>query len=146
VPERSFQYAATTSGPVPSVWSALDQPKTWEAIPGVDRVVDPIVDGSGHLKGFAFESVVGGRTHLGHAVPAGRQEERMMAWDITTSEIKGRVTVGLSPAGEGTRVYVELRVEGVGVLGNLFFPVIASAIGSGFPGTVEEFARRLGSE
>jgi hypothetical protein len=145
VPERSFQHAATTSSPIPLVWSALDEPQTWEAVPGVDRVFDPVLNGSGQLMGFAFETIVGGKTHLGRAVPAGRQEKRLMAWDITTTEIRGRVTVGLSPSGDGTRVYVELRVEGVGVLGNLFFPVIASAIGSGFPGTVEDFAERLGS-
>jgi hypothetical protein len=51
--------------------------------------------------------------------------------------------VGLIPDGTGTRVDVHLEVEGVGILGSLFFPVIASAIGSGFAETVEEFVGRL---
>lgn len=139
MPEQSFQHAATTSTPITAVWSALDEPYTWEAVPGVDRVVDPIVDPSGRLRGFSFETAVGGKTYLGQAAPAGREEEKLMAWDIKTTEIKGRVTVGLSPVDDGTRVFVDLRVEGTGVLGSLFFPIIAGAIGNGFVETVERF-------
>ena len=38
---------------------------------------------------------------------------------------------------------VSLRMESVGVLSSVFFPVIASAIGEGFPRTVQEFALGL---
>jgi hypothetical protein len=141
VPEQSFQHAATTPTPIPSVWSALDEPQTWEAVPGVDRVVNPIFDASGRLRGFSFETIVGGRKYLGQAAPAGREDQRLIAWDIRTSEINGRVTVGLSPVDIGTRIFVDLRIEGIGVLGSLFFPVIAAAIGNGFTGTVEDFVR-----
>lgn len=146
MPERSFQHAVTTSTSISTVWGALDEPKSWEAIPGVDRVVNPTVDPSGRLRGFSFESVVGGRTYLGRATPAGREHEILMAWDIRTTEIKGRVTVGLNPTDDGTRVFVDLRVEGVGVLGSVFFPVIASAIGGGFVGAVEDFVQGLDSQ
>jgi hypothetical protein len=139
VPEQSFQHAATTSTSIAEVWSALDEPYTWEAVPGVDRVVDPIVDPSGRLRSFSFETVVGGKTYLGQAAPAGREDEKLMAWDIKTTEIRGRVTVGLSPVDDGTRVFVDLRVEGTGVLGSLFFPIIAGAIGNGFVEAVERF-------
>jgi hypothetical protein len=139
VSDHTFQHAATTKTSVADVWSALDNPETWEAIPGVDRVIDPIIDPSGRLKGFSFESVVVGKRYLGQAVPAGREDERLMAWDIRTSEVEGRITVGLSPADTGTRVFVDLRVRGIGMLGSVFFPVIASAIGSGFTSTVEDF-------
>jgi carbon monoxide dehydrogenase subunit G len=145
MPRQTFQHSAITPASIESVWKALDDPTTWEAIPGVDRVIDPIVDASGRLHGFSFESVVGGKTYLGEARPAGREEERMMAWDIETSELKGRATVALSHFEESTRVYVRLDVEGVGMLGSVFFPVIASAVGGGFHETVEEFARVLGA-
>ncbi len=145
MPSQTFQHAATTRATVESVWTALDEPKTWEAIPGVDRVIDPIIDSSGRLQGFSFESAVGGMTYRGEATPAGRENERLMAWDIKTPEIKGKVAVGLSPADEGTRVYIRLDVEGMGMLGSLFFPVIASAIGGGFAGTVEDFVRSFDS-
>lgn len=142
--DQSFEHSATTPADVDEVWEALGLPATWEAIPGVDRVVDPVFDDSGSLVGFSFESAVGGRRYNGRATPAGREEGRMIGWDISTSEIRGRVLVGLAPAGDLTRVDVRLDVEGVGILGSLFFPVIASAIGSGFTDTVEEFVAALG--
>jgi hypothetical protein len=129
---------------IEEVWRALDHPHSWESVPGVDRVIDPIVDASGHLRGFSFESNVGGKTYRGEATPAGREDEKLVAWDIRTSELRGRVMVALSQVGEGTRVYVRLHVEGTGMLGALFFPVISSAIGSSYHGTVEEFVRVLG--
>lgn len=143
MPNQTFQHASTTPATIASVWTALDQPHTWEAVPGVDRVLDPIVDPLGRLEGFSFESSVGGRRYRGEATPAGREEERLIAWDIRTSEITGKVTVGLSPSDDGTRVYVSLHIEGTGVLGSLFFPVIATAIGGGFTGTVEDFVDRF---
>jgi carbon monoxide dehydrogenase subunit G len=144
VPRQTFQHSSVTPAQADAVWKALDQPATWESIPGVDRVIDPIVDGSGRLVGFSFESMVGGKAYRGEASTAGREEEKMMAWDIRTSELKGRVTVALSAYGEGTRVYVRVDIEGVGMLGSVFFPVIASAVGNGFHETVNEFVRVLG--
>lgn len=141
--DQSFEHSATTPADVDEVWKALDLPATWEAIPGVDRVVDPVFDDSGSLIGFSFESAVGGRRYNGRATRAGWEEGKMVGWDISTSEIRGRVLVGLAPEGEVTRVDLRVDVEGVGVLGSLFFPVIASAIGSGFTDTVEEFVDGL---
>ena len=143
MPGQTFQHAAVTSASVSDVWRSLDEPKTWEAIPGVDRVIDPVVDAGGRLRGFTFESDVGGRKYLGEATPARREEGRLMAWDIDSSEIKGKVAIELGPDGDGTNVQVRLDVEGAGMLGSLFFPVIASAIGGGFSATVEEFVAGL---
>jgi len=140
---KTFQHAAVTSASVSDVWESLDEPATWEAIPGVDRVIDPVVDANGRLRGFSFESDVGGRKYLGEAKPARREEGRLMAWDIDSSEIKGKVAIEIGLENDGTNVQVRLDVEGAGMLGSLFFPVIASAIGSGFAGTVEEFVAGL---
>jgi Polyketide cyclase / dehydrase and lipid transport len=143
MPGQTFQHAAVTSATVSGVWKSLDEPNTWEAIPGVDRVIDPVVDADGRLRGFTFESDVGGRKYLGEATPARREEGRLMAWDIDSSEIKGRVSIEIGPDDDGTNVQVRLDVEGAGMLGSLFFPVIAAAIGGGFSATVEEFVAGL---
>jgi carbon monoxide dehydrogenase subunit G len=143
MPGQSFVHAAVTSASVSDVWKSLDQPTTWEAIPGVNRVIDPIVDSVGRLRGFSFESDVGGRKYVGKATPARREEGRLIAWDIDSSEIKGKVAIEIGPEDQGTNVQVRLDVEGAGMLGSLFFPVIASAIGSGFAATVEEFVAGL---
>ncbi len=121
----------------------MDRPQTWEAIPGVNRVFDPQVDPEGALRGFAFESAAGGRTYLGKATLAERFETRLMSWDLATSEINGVLSVGLFDAQPGTRVEVSLTVESLGVLSSMFFPMIAGAIGSGFPQAVDRFAASL---
>jgi hypothetical protein len=121
----------------------LNDPRSWESIPGVDRILESVIDQEDQLQGFSFESVAAGKKYLGRAIPAGREPERMLAWDIETSEIRGRIIVSLAGAGEGTRVDVTLRMESVGVLSSVFFPVIVAAIGDGFPRSVDEFAAHL---
>lgn len=143
VPSQTFQHSSTTHASIAHIWSKFDDPQTWEAVPGVDRVIDPEFDASGTLRRFEFESLVGGKTYRGKASPAGREENKLIAWDIATSELTGKVMVALSQIGDGTRVYVRLHVAGAGMLGGLFFPVIASAIGNGFHETVEDFVVTL---
>lgn len=63
-----------------------------------------------------------------------------MAWNIENSEVRGVTTVQLTDDGPGTRVTVTLEVESVGMFASMFFPVIANAIGSGLPHTVDAFA------
>jgi hypothetical protein len=138
-----FEHSSITTKDVDSVWAELDKPVTWEGVPGVNRVVDPKVDHQGRLQGFAFETMIGGTAYRGKASPAGREEGRMMAWAIDSSEVEGKITVQLEPNGEGTRVDVALEAEGAGMLGSLLFPVISAAIGNGFAGTVDSFVADL---
>jgi hypothetical protein len=143
MPGRTFAHSATTPRDVGAVWAELDKPATWEGIPGVHRVVDPRVDGEGRLQGFAFEIIVGGTAYRATASPAGREEERMMAWAVDSSEVEGKIAVRLEPNGQGTKVDVDLQAEGAGMLGSLLFPVISAAIGNGFAATVDKFVAEL---
>jgi len=143
VPSRTFQHAAVADAPIVTVWGALNDPKSWESVPGVDRILESVIDQEGQLQRFTFESLAAGKRFLGRANPAGRELEKMMAWDIETSEILGLVIVRLRAIDDATRVDVSLRMESVGVLSSVFFPVIASAIGDGFPKTVQDFANGL---
>lgn len=118
----------------------MDRPETWEGIGGVHRVIDPLIDGDGRLRGFSFETVVAGMTYLGKATPKDREEFRLMAWNIENSEVRGVTAVHLSDEGDGTRVEVILEVESVGMFSSMFFPVIAKTLGSGLPRTVDSFA------
>jgi carbon monoxide dehydrogenase subunit G len=143
MPGQTFEHSATTDKAIAIVWDHLDEPTTWEGIPGVDRVIDPKVDGQGRLQGFRFETKIGGTVYRAEATPAGRDEGRMMAWAIASPEIQGKITVGLEPNGAGTRVDVGLEAEGAGMLGSLLFPVISAAIGNGFASTVDSFVADL---
>jgi hypothetical protein len=140
---QTFSHSATTGSDVGSVWARLDEPATWEGIPGVSRVFDPRVDEEGRLKGFEFETNIGGTMYRGNARSAGRAEGRMMSWAISSSEIEGKITVRLEANGGGTEVGVDLEAEGAGFLGSLLFPVISAALGNGFAATVEDFVADL---
>lgn len=140
MPKETFTHSAITRAKRTEVWKALDAPKTWEGIGGVDRVIDPVIDRDGHLRGFSFETAVAGKTYLGKATPKAREESRLMAWNIENSEVRGVTAVDLTDDGDGTRVEVTLEVESVGIFSSMFFPVIAKAIGSGLPQTVDAFA------
>lgn len=141
MPTEKFSHTANAAASRDAVWAALDLPGTWEAIPGVDRVLDSQVDGDGRLQGFSFESVAAGKKYLGKAKASKREEGRTIALDVETSEIVGTITVDLDDAEDGTVVSVALDVSSSGFLSSMFFPVITKTIGSGFPVAVQKFAR-----
>ena len=126
------------------VWAALDKPETWEAIGGVDRVHDAVIDAEGRLEGFSFEASAAGQTYPGLATPRAREEGRVMAWEIDTSEVEGVTRVELADESGGTRLTVTVEVESRSILSGVFFPIIASAIGKGLPASVEAFAAAFG--
>ena len=140
MPKETFSHSAITRAARTEVWKALDKPDTWEGIGGVDKVISPVIDKDGRLRGFSFETAVGGKIYLGKATPKAREESRLMAWNIENSEVRGVTTVQLTADGPGTRVRVTLEVESVGIFASMFFPVIARALGSGLPQTVDAFA------
>lgn len=144
MPRETFTHTATAAAGRDQVWTTLQKPKTWEGIAGVENVSEPVVAADGSLHGFSFESVIGGRTHKGQAKPSSREEQRLIAWDIETSDIAGSVSVKLDDQGTGTKIDVSLTVESRGILSSVFFGVISTTIGDGFPTTVENFAESLG--
>lgn len=144
MPQESFTHTATASAPASEVFATLDEPTTWEEIGGVDRVIDPMIDSQGRLKGFSFEVKAAGKKYVGSATPHERTDGELMSWHVDTTEIRGVTRVALKPVDAGTEVTVTLEVESKGLLSAMFFPVIASTIGSGLPRSVDEFAQRFG--
>lgn len=138
--QDSFTHTAVAPAPLSDVWDALDQPSTWEAIGGVDRVLDPSIDEDGRLRGFEFEVLAGGRRYSGRATPMSREHHRLMSWSVQTAEVSGVTSVALAPDTTGTRITVRLDVESKGVLAAVFFPMITATIGSGLPHSVDRFA------
>lgn len=144
MPQESFTHTAIARVPVERVWSSLDEPSTWEEIGGVDRVIDPVIDSDGRLQGFSFEVKAAGKKYVGFATPHERTEGELMSWRVDTTEVRGVTRVALEPVDDATEVTVTLEVESKGLLSSMFFPVIASAIGSGLPRSVDEFAQQFG--
>jgi carbon monoxide dehydrogenase subunit G len=145
MPSQTFTGAATANASIDSVWEALNQAATWEAINGVEDVFDEQRESAGRLVGFKFRSTAAGKQYVGTATPGPRVEGKTLAWNIATSEIQGTIRVDLEADGPGTRIDVDMHVASVSMLARFGFPIIASVIGKGFQETVEDFASRLGS-
>jgi len=140
VPKESFNHTAVAAAPIAEVWAALDQPQTWESIGGIDRVVDSVIDSDGRLQSFSFDSMVAGKPYRGEATSAGREDKRLMAWNIENSEVSGVIEIALEGSGSNTRIDANLIVESKGLLASMFFSVVSKTIGSGLPRSVDEFA------
>lgn len=143
MPKASFSHSSTVSSPREKVWTALDLPETWNSIAGVDRVHEPITDAEGRLLGFKFDTVVAGKAYEGTASPHARVEGETMSWDISNSQIRGVIHVGLSDHFDGTLLDVGVDIESVSMFSSMFFGVISKTVGDGLPRTVEEMASGL---
>ena len=108
-------------------------------------MLNPTVDELGRLRGFSFETLIGGTRYLGEASPAGRVDGRSMTWDIENKEIRGTVAVQLEESGPHTDITVTIDLESAGFMSAMFFPVIAGALGKGLPEAVENFASGFGT-
>ncbi len=140
MPAQTFSGFATTDASIEAVWSAMDRPETWEGISGVDEVFDDVRTAGGRLGGFKFHSTAMGKQYVGVAKAGPRSERESLTWDISTSEIQGRIIVDVKPANPGTAIEVTMRVESVSMMASFGFPVIAAVIGNGFQETVDDFA------
>ena len=127
------------------MWAALDQPETWSAIPGVERVRQPVIDDGGRLRGFSFDTVVGGTRYEGKASPRVRDEGRTMSWDIANNQVKGHISVELNEAPMGTNLTVSLEITSASFLSGMFFGAISKAVADGFSQTVDDLAAMLGA-
>lgn len=141
MPKDTFTHKALASAPPSEVFATLDEPSTWEKVGGVDRVLDPVIDGEGRLQGFSFEVRAAGKSYVGLATPHERLEGELMSWNIDTTEVKGITQVALELIDDGTEITVTLEVESKGLLSAVFFPVIAATIGTGLPRSVDEFVQ-----
>ncbi len=143
MPTHTFTHTTVTSVPVDAAWFALQDPATWGAIGGVDEVYGARHADDGTLTGYRFRASAGGRTYEGIARTTLAEPHRVMVVEVDTPELDGTITVTLEAANPHTEIGVELTVSSKGMLATLFFPVVAGAIGSGFPRSVDDFAARL---
>lgn len=143
MPARVFTHTALTSETVDGAWMALQDPATWGSIGGVDEVYGAHHADDGTLVSYRFRASAGGRRYEGVARTVLAEPRRLMVVEVETPELEGVIKVTLTASNPHTEVTVELTVRSRGTLATLFFPVVAAAIGSGLPSSVEEFAARL---
>lgn len=142
MPRLTVSHGAASFLPPSDVWAALQHPRVWEAIPGIDRVVASESDGD-RLVGFEFLATVGGRAHRGRALVDGSHPETSLTLEVETADLRGSVTVRLEPGPDGTRVEVTVDVSPNSLAARLAFPMVSGGIERDFPETVERFVSGL---
>lgn len=139
MPSESFRHSVAITVDLGQAWQSLQDPDTWAAIGGVDRVFDVRTNPDGTLAGYRFEAQAGGRSFAGEARAVESRPGELMTLQIDSPELAGVIEVRLTDG----RLDVGLDLRSVGLLASLFFPVIGGALRAGFPRQVETLASRL---
>lgn len=124
-------------------WQQLQIPETWEGLAGVDEVFDVHHDPDGLLTAYRFRATAASQVYEGTAATVESTNPSMMAIEIATSEVTGRITTRLTEAEAGVAVNVHVLLRSKGFLATLFFPVITQALVTSLPAQVEGLAGRL---
>jgi len=82
----------------------------------------------------------GGRTWEGTARTVSSTPGERIELALVTKEIRGRVSIDLTPDADHSLVSVRVEVEPAGMMATLFWGVVREAITSSFNHQVDEFA------
>ncbi len=141
--KATASHKTTVASSRAEVWAALDRPETWNAVAGVERVHQEVIDDQGRLRGFRFDTVVGGRAFESVASPRDRFDERLMSWNITNLHIEGIIRVELEDEADGTGLTVEIELASTSLMSRMLFGTIADGVRRGLPRTVEALASQI---
>ena len=143
MPADTFRHTVTVPALSATVRTALQEAETWAGIGPIDEVWAADHDDGGNLTGFRWSARAAGRRWEGAARLVETNRPHSMTLGLRTDEMAGSITCRLTPDHEGTTLSVVLRAEATGMTATLFWGVIATAIGRGFPVQVEAFGRRF---
>jgi hypothetical protein len=136
MPSASFSHRAHVNAPRSVVWARLQEPDAWAEIGPIDKVWGDVHDAAGLLRSFEWSTRAAGREVNGKAVTSQAEADRLMVVDLSTSEVVGAVEVTLSDGA----IEVVMSLRPVGLLASVFFGSVASAVGGGLAGHVDDFA------
>ena len=122
----------------------LQEPETWGAIGGVQRVFDARHHPNGTLRSYRFLAEAGRKPYEGSASTVEADEPSLMVVTVDAAEIEGTITTELTPSNpHGTEMTVSLKVRARGILAVMFLPLVSKAIGSGFARQIDDIAQRI---
>lgn len=142
MPTETFTATSHTPASVNRAWTALQRAETWAAIGGVDEITSAVHDADGNLVSFELAAIVAGKRYPGTARTVHSDPPTSMTIEIDTSELAGTLSVVLTPETSAV-VDVAFTIRSKGFVSSVFFPAIATAVGSGLPRDVAAFAARL---
>jgi len=140
MPLATFRHSASATAPAVDIWDALQTAETWGGIGLIDSVSAEQHDDEGHLTSFQFTTSAGGRTWEGTARTVSSTPGERIELALVTKEIRGRVSIDLTPDADHSLVSVRVEVEPAGMMATLFWGVVREAITSTFNHQVDEFA------
>ncbi|GIU91885.1 MAG: hypothetical protein KatS3mg011_0791 [Acidimicrobiia bacterium] len=140
---RRFSHTTVLPVDAARVWEALQDPTTWEAIGGVDRITDVRRDREGRLMGYRFSSTIGRVSYAGVANTVRAEPGRLMEVEVASRDLDGSILIRLEPGEEDTKMSVTVQLRPKGLMAAMAFPAISAAVGRGLPANVEEFASRI---
>jgi hypothetical protein len=143
VPSTEFEHTAIAPVTREIAWRQLQKPETWQVLAGVDEVFDVHYAPDGLMTAYRFRATAASQVYEGTATTVEATSPSMMAVEIATSEVTGRITTNLADTGDGVAVSVTVALTSRGFLSTLFFPVVSQALSSGLPKQVDTFATRL---
>jgi carbon monoxide dehydrogenase subunit G len=144
VPPDRFTHTVHVSAPPERAWAVLQEPETWGAIGGVQRVFDAEHHPDGTLRSYRFLAEAGMKPYEGSARTVETDAPSLMVVTVDAAEFEGTITTELQPSNpHGTNMTVSLKIRARGILAIMFFPIVSKAIGSGFSRQIDEIAGRI---
>jgi carbon monoxide dehydrogenase subunit G len=144
MPSATFEHEVKISKPQNTIWDALQEPDTWTRIGPVQEVWDPQLNDDGVLIGYQWATSIGGKRYEGTATTVEYAVPSRYVLDLDGGEMGGLISTDIGDeSDQGTDVCVNIELRSQGMMSSLFFPAIKKAVGSGFPGQVEDLAEYL---
>lgn len=142
-PDR-FTHSVHVQAPPERAWGVLQEPETWGAIAGVERIFEAHHHPDGTLQSYKFLAAAGPRLYEGKAQTLQADAPLLMVVVVDTPEVEGTITTQLTPHNpHGVDLTVSLKLRPRGLLGTVVYPLVAQAVGSGFAEQVDKLAERI---
>ena len=140
MPESTFSHTAVANADPARVWQSLQRAETWRGMARIDRVWGANADDAGNLVSFRWLSAVAGQEWEGVTRVTDSQPGIAMTLALESEEIEAEINVTIAPAGDSTRVRVDLAARSQGFLSGMFWPAVKDALNRGLVRQVEAFA------
>lgn len=96
--EHRISHSAVAPALPDRVWEGLQVPEVWTSFPGIDRIVDPVIE-RGQLVEFAFRGDAAGRARKGSLVVVVSRFPHSMTVRIAERDLREEIVVSLAPSG-----------------------------------------------
>ena len=135
----TFSHTSPITASRETAWRALQLADTWSNIGPIDEVWDAEYADNGTLTAYRWSARAAGRSWNGTATTVEAEPDRLMRLDLVSSEIAGAITVELGDE----KLTVSMEAAPKGLLAQMFWGTVKTALEKGLATQVEAFARGL---